>query len=53
MKKNENDIKENYRDNYFEIFSNSSQHDILKYDLINSLILVQKKELTYEINNRV
>ena len=53
MKKNENDIKESYRDNYFKIFSNSSQYNVLKHDIINFLIFVQKKELICEMSDRV
>ena len=30
LKKNENDVKESHRDNYFEIFSNLSQHVVVK-----------------------
>ena len=53
LKKNKNDVRENHRDNYFEVFSNSSQHDVLKHNFINFFIFVQKKELTYKINNRI
>ena len=43
LKKNKDDVKENHRDNYFEVFSNSSQHHILKHNFINFLIPVQKE----------
>ena len=38
LKKNKDDIKENHRDNYLKVFSNSSQHDVLKHNIINFFI---------------
>lgn len=42
LKKNRDNIERDYRNNYFEVTSNSSKHDILKYNLIDSLIIIKR-----------
>ena len=40
LKKNENDIKKSHRDSCFKVFSNLSQHGVLKHNFINLFIFV-------------
>ena len=53
LKKNKDNIRRDYRNNYFKVISYSSQHDILKYNLIDILKVIEKEELFTKINDRV
>ena len=40
LKKNKCDVKEDYSDSDFRVVTRSSKNDILKYNLINILVII-------------
>ena len=53
LKKNKNDIWEGYRNDYFIIITDFSEHDILKHSFIDIFIIIEKEELINKIKYRV
>ena len=53
MKRDRDDIKKNYNDNDFYIISNFSYNRILKYRLIDIIVIIEKEELIIKLKYNV
>ena len=51
LKKIRNDIWKNYNNDYFILISDFSKYDILKYNFINIIIIIEKKKLINKIKH--
>ena len=49
LKKNKDNIWKDYRNNYLIVIMNSLKYDILKYNFIDILIIIEKEELINKI----
>ena len=53
LKKNNDDVRRDHNNSHLELVSNSTQHDVLKHNLVDIIIVIQKEELIISIKNDV